>query len=49
MDLRILFVFVVLGSIMRALGLSIVRLLRYLREELVIVLGTSSSESVASK
>lgn len=41
----LLFVFVVLGGVMRALGLSIVKLLRYLREELVIVLGTSSSES----
>ena len=41
----LLFVFVVLGAVMRALGLSIVKLLRYLREELVIVLGTSSSES----
>jgi aerobic C4-dicarboxylate transport protein len=40
-----LFVFVVLGSVMRAMGLSIVQLIRYLREELVIVLGTSSSES----
>jgi aerobic C4-dicarboxylate transport protein len=42
----LLFVLLVLGLVMRALGLSIVRLLRYLREELVIVLGTSSSESV---
>jgi aerobic C4-dicarboxylate transport protein len=42
----LLFVFVVLGAVLRALGLSIVRLLKYLREELVIVLGTSSSESV---
>ena len=41
----LLFVFVVLGAVMRALGLSIVKLVRYLREELVIVLGTSSSES----
>jgi aerobic C4-dicarboxylate transport protein len=41
----LLFVFVVLGAVMRAMGLSIVKLLRYLREELVIVLGTSSSES----
>ncbi len=40
------FVFVVLAGVLRAtLGLSMVRLLRYLREELVIVLGTSSSES----
>ncbi|MBX3187163.1 MAG: C4-dicarboxylate transporter DctA [Labilithrix sp.] len=41
----LLFVFVVLGLVMRSLGLSIVRLLKYLKEELVIVLGTSSSES----
>ena len=41
----ILFVLVVLGLSLRLLGLSIVRLLSYLREELAIVLGTSSSES----
>jgi aerobic C4-dicarboxylate transport protein len=41
----LLFVLLVLGGVLRALGLSIVRLLSYLREELVIVLGTSSSES----
>ena len=41
----LLFVFVVLGVTLRLLGLSIVRLLVYLREELAIVLGTSSSES----
>jgi aerobic C4-dicarboxylate transport protein len=41
----LLFVLLVLGAVMRALGLSIVQLIRYLREELVIVLGTSSSES----
>jgi aerobic C4-dicarboxylate transport protein len=41
----LVFVFVVLGLVMRMMGLSIVRLLRYLREELAIVLGTSSSES----
>jgi aerobic C4-dicarboxylate transport protein len=41
----LLFIFVVLGIVLRSMGLSIVRLLRYLREELVIVLGTSSSES----
>lgn len=41
----LLFVFVVLGLVMRTMGLSIVKLLKYLREELVIVLGTSSSES----
>ena len=41
----VLFVCVVLGLTLRCLGLSLVRLLGYLREELVIVLGTSSSES----
>jgi aerobic C4-dicarboxylate transport protein len=41
----LLFVFVVLGLVLRTMGLSIIKLLRYLREELVIVLGTSSSES----
>jgi aerobic C4-dicarboxylate transport protein len=41
------FVFVVLGAALRAtVGLSILELVRYLREELAIVLGTSSSESV---
>jgi len=42
----LIFVFVVLGGVCALLGLSIVKLLRYLREELVVVLGTSSSESV---
>ncbi len=41
----LLFVFVVLGLALRLLGFSIFRLLGYLREELAIVLGTSSSES----
>jgi aerobic C4-dicarboxylate transport protein len=41
----VLFVLVVLGFALRVLGLSIVALLSYLREELAIVLGTSSSES----
>jgi len=42
----LLFVFVVLGLIARAHGFSIFRLIGELREELLIVLGTSSSESV---
>lgn len=42
----ILFVLVVLGGIARAHGFSILRFIRYIREELMIVLGTSSSESV---
>ncbi len=41
----LLFVFIVLGLVLRVMGFSILRLLAYLREELVIVLGTSSSES----
>jgi len=41
----LIFVFIVLGLVLRMMGLSIFRLVAYLREELVIVLGTSSSES----
>lgn len=41
-----LFVFVILGAVMRLAGLSLVKLLIYLREELTIVLGTSSSDAV---
>ncbi len=41
----ILFVFVILGSIARMCGFSIFKFLRYISEELLIVLGTSSSES----
>jgi aerobic C4-dicarboxylate transport protein len=41
----ILFVVVVLGSIARVTGFSIFKFIRYIREELLIVLGTSSSES----
>jgi aerobic C4-dicarboxylate transport protein len=42
----VLFVVLVLGAIARAAGFSVLRFLRYIREELAIVLGTSSSESV---
>lgn len=42
----LLFVFLVLGSIARATGFSIFKFIRYIKEELLIVLGTSSSESV---
>ncbi|EIS3737709.1 dicarboxylate/amino acid:cation symporter [Aeromonas hydrophila] len=42
----LLFIFLVLGSIARANGFSILRFISYIREELLIVLGTSSSESV---
>ena len=41
-----IFVVVVLGLIMRLVGLNIFKFLRYLREELMIVLGTASSDSV---
>ena len=40
-----LFVVVVLGLIARVAGFSIFRFLRYIREELLLVLGTSSSET----
>lgn len=42
----LLFVFVVLGLVARWVGLSIFKLVRYLKDELLIVLATSSSESV---
>lgn len=41
----LLFVLIVLGLVLRWAGLNIFRFLRYLREEILIVLGTSSSES----
>ena len=41
----LLFILVVLGSICRFHGFSVLKLIRYIREELMIVLGTSSSES----
>jgi len=41
-----LFVVLVLGSIARASGFSIFKFIRYFRDELFIVLGTSSSEPV---
>jgi aerobic C4-dicarboxylate transport protein len=42
----LLFIFIVLGSIARFSGFSILKMIRMIREELLIVLGTSSSESV---
>ena len=39
------FVVLVLGGILRACGLSLVRFLRYIADEILLVLGTSSSES----
>jgi len=41
----LVFIFGVLGSIAAAHGFSILRYLRYIREEILIVLGTSSSEA----
>lgn len=41
-----LFVIVVLGSIARANGFNIFKFIAYIKEELLVVLGTSSSESV---
>ncbi len=40
-----LFVFVVLGGICRLYGFRILSLLRFIREEILLVLGTSSSEA----
>ena len=40
------FIFVVLGAIARLHGFSIWKFIKYIKEELLIVLGTSSSESV---
>jgi aerobic C4-dicarboxylate transport protein len=42
----IVFVTVVLGIVMRLAGFSVFKLIRYLREELSIVLGTASSDAV---
>ena len=42
----LLFVFVVLWSVARFAGFSLWRLIKYIKEELLVVLGTSSSEPV---
>lgn len=42
----VMFVVLVLGTIARLAGFSIFKYLRYIRDELLLVLGTSSSESV---
>jgi aerobic C4-dicarboxylate transport protein len=42
----LLFIFAALGAVARLHGFSILRFVAYIREELFIVLGTSSSESV---
>jgi aerobic C4-dicarboxylate transport protein len=41
----ILFIVIVLGGILKAAGFNLFRLLAYIKEELLIVLGTSSSEA----
>ena len=42
----LIFIFVVLGGVAWLAGFSIFKFIRYIKEELLIVLGTSSSESV---
>jgi aerobic C4-dicarboxylate transport protein len=42
----LIFIFLVLGAVCRICGFSILKFVRYIKEELLIVLGTSSSESV---
>ncbi|MEW6255007.1 MAG: C4-dicarboxylate transporter DctA [Pseudomonadota bacterium] len=42
---ELVFVLVVLGSVARLCGFSILKLLRYIKDELLIVLGTSSAET----
>ncbi|WP_189053505.1 C4-dicarboxylate transporter DctA [Longimycelium tulufanense] len=42
----VVFVVVVLGVVSRLAGFSVLRFVRFIRDELLIVLGTSSSESV---
>ncbi|MEF7614575.1 C4-dicarboxylate transporter DctA [Aquincola sp. MAHUQ-54] len=42
----LVFVFGILGLIMRVSGFSLLKLLKYLREELTVVLATTSSDSV---
>src|SRR5260370_41862043 len=39
------FIFIVLGSIAASVGFSMLKFLRYIGEEILIVLGTSSSEA----
>jgi aerobic C4-dicarboxylate transport protein len=41
----LLFIIIVLGAILRMAGLGLAKFLRYIAEEVLIVLGTSSSES----
>ena len=41
----VLFIFIVLGSILKYAGFNIFRVLNFIKEEILIVLGTSSSEA----
>jgi aerobic C4-dicarboxylate transport protein len=41
----VIFVFVVMGSVAAIMGLNILKILRFVKEEFLIVLGTSSSEA----
>jgi aerobic C4-dicarboxylate transport protein len=41
-----LFIFIVLGAIGKLCGFNILKFIKYIKEELLVVLGTSSSESV---
>ena len=41
----VMFVFLLLGGVMQLCGLNIFKFLRYIKEEILLVLGTSSSES----
>lgn len=42
----LLYIFLFAGGLLRYYGINILKVLRYIREELLVVLGTSSSESV---
>ena len=42
----VIFVFAILGTILRLTGFSIFKLIKYLREELMVVLATASSDAV---
>ncbi|WP_298367615.1 dicarboxylate/amino acid:cation symporter [Azospirillum sp.] len=42
----LIFIFVILAAVTRLAGFSIIKFIAYIKEELLIVLGTSSSESV---
>ena len=42
---RLLFIFFILGSVLKLAGFRILKLLSFIKEEILIVLGTSSSEA----